>query len=403
MSLRIAYLFTGIFLVTNSPERCVLAGPKAPTSPGRQIEHKLTIVHPGDATGKPMPHTLLQILDKEDNPLAYSMWVDSVICRDKTCDVVKVQLHWDALGRYQRFEVAPGFQLTKLDHVPFSQQDLDKLQRILKDPESPLREVEKESMTAKAPQRSKKSDKSSAAVDGVSGATVLTLKTAVIIGAGYTCYDLWHWSNGLLTDHIRDFTGKNSSKEKLMAYLAAKDTDSVIFSLEYLRKRRIADKASFNAVVTRCKQGNETLLKPTMAYLSETAAEPGDYYDAIIKLFAESDSKKHLLILESLMSDKNKAGDGVTESDQKLLSEFYDRLCDYLPGLESYYEVHLFLTLMEKKNAGSSTVVEKAADLLKHKKFFVSRRAYWFLEKQNLPEDVRKRVDAYYSENEDRL
>lgn len=363
--------------------------PKAAPSPGKQVEHSLAIVHPGDATAKATPHLLAQTLDADGNPSAYSMWVDSVICREEVCDVVKVQLHWDALGRYQRYQVALGSQLTKLDHVPFTGEDLAKLQDILSDKDSPLREVEKEAMITKAPSKPEKQ------VDGVAAVsqpTVLSLKTAVIIGAGYTCYDLWHWANGLLTQHIRDFSGRDSSKEKLLAYLASDDTGEAYFALEYLGKRRIADRAVFAAVIARCKEGDPSLVTPTLAYLHQAAPSDQAYCDSMMSLFSVPDSKKRLLILKELMS-----------GSRKPVADFYDRFCDYLPSLESYFEVHLFLTLMEKQNPGSTKVVEKATELLKHKKFFVSRRAFWFLEKQRLPAGLQESVDEYGRENGDRL
>lgn len=367
-----------------------IAHPDSLPPSGKKVEHALTIVHPGDATAKPMPHTLLQALDEDGEPAAYSMWVDSVICREKVCDVVKVQLHWDALGRYQRYEVARGSQLTKLDHVPFTREDLARLQEILSDPESPLKEVEKESMTGKKPPDSKK--ETSAGVDGVTGATILTLKTAVILGAGYTCYDLWHWSNGLLTGRIRDLTGRDSSERRLREYLASDDVDSALLALEYFKKRRITGRASLDAIIARSKEGDKVLIKPALECLAETAPTDHVYCDSIVSIFAGTGSRKRLLILEILAAD-----------ERKPVAGFYDRLCDYLPGLETYYEVHLFLNLMEARNAASARVAVKAAELLKHEKFFISRRAYWHLEKQTLPADLRKLVDAYHDEHEDRL
>lgn len=375
------------FLIIPGSLSC--AEPKARAPDTTKVEHDLTIIHPGDSTAQPMPHTLVQALGKGGEPQAYSMWVDSVICRDKTCEVVKVQLHWDALGHYQRFNVALGSQLTKLDHVPFTEKDLKKLQNILKDPDSPLKEVEKESMIAKAPANPAKP------VDGiaaVSQPTILTLKTAVIIGAGYTCYDLWHWSNGLLTNRIRDLTGKDCSEEQLLAYLKNKKTDSALFALKYSRGRKISNQRFIDAVIERSKKGNEALIKPAIAYLREAAPSEQDYYDSIVSLFAEADSKKRLIILEALMSD-----------NQKPVAGFYDQLCDHLPELDSYFEVHLFLNLMEKHNKNSSRVSEKTIELLKHPKFFVSRRAYWYLEKQTLPENLQQQVDAYFKKNKDRL
>ena len=81
---------------------------------------------------------LIQKLDSENNPIEYSLWVNSVICQDKTCDVVLVKLNWDAFGRYLFYEVKKGFKLTKLDHVPFTQEDHKKLQKILLNKKSAL-------------------------------------------------------------------------------------------------------------------------------------------------------------------------------------------------------------------------------------------------------------------------
>ena len=82
---------------------------------------------------------------------------------------------------------------------------------------------------------------------------------------------------------------------------------------------------------------------------------------------------------------------------------FCERLCDHLPGLKTYYEVHLFLNLMHRRHPGSPKVTRQTAELLDHDKFLVSRRAYQHLATQELPADLRKRLDAYADKHRDRL
>ncbi len=381
-----------IFILAITITGSLSAAEAQPARPTTTQKHSLIIIHPGDDEGKALPHTLIQSFNTKGEPAAYSMWVDSVICRDKTCDVVQVQLHWDALGHYQRFNLAIGSQLTKLDHVPFNQQDLMKLQGILKDSDSPLKEVEKESMTAKAPAKQAAGDTADPKVAAVSQPTILNLKTAVILGAGYTCYDLWHWSNGLLTEHIRNFSGKDCSQQQLLSYLASEDTDSTRFALKYARIRNITATAFITSAISRAQKGSPTLIPPTLAYLKQVAASQKAYDNAIVSIFSVTDSKKRLLILEYLMSSAQPPHQG-----------FYDQLCVYLPDLQSYYEVHLFLNLMDKKNSLSSKVTKKAAGLLKHPKFFISRRAYAYLKEQKLSADLQQQVDAYFTKNKDRL
>lgn len=365
------------------------ADPDPAGPPRRQVVHTLRLVHPGDASAKPAPHTLVQALDESGDPEAYAMWVDSVICRDEVCDIVKVRLHWDALGRYQRYEVAPGSQLTKLDHVPFTKADLARLQEILADPASPLKEVDKEAMTGT---KHPASPPLPAGVDAVSSPTVLTLKSAVVVGAGYTCYDLWHWANGLLTDHIREFTGNDSCNRRLLAYLGGEDTGGARLALEHLAKRGLHDRATIDAVTAAGRMGHAALVKPTLVCLERIAPSAQVRDDAILDIFSTSGSKKRVLILEALLGPPRKPAPA-----------FCDRLSDHLPDLDTYYEVHLFLTLMEQRNAASAKLTRKTAALLDHDKFFVSRRAYQHLAPQELPPKIRKRVEAYEDLHRDRL
>jgi hypothetical protein len=334
------------------------------------IPHPLTMVHPGDPEANIQKLTLHQTLDDSGDPKGYSMWVDSVICRTEKCEVVQVQLHWDALGRYQRYMVAFGSQLTKLDHVAFSNEDHAKLQSILRNLDSPLQEVDKEGMTRK-----------SNAVDGVSGATVLTLKDNVVVGAGYCCYDLWHWANGGTVAHIRALSAKTTRTARLQAYLRSGDEPQVRFALEALASRKLRDPAIIQAAIEGTQ--SKPLVQPALAYLRAAAH---DYPQAFLQIFDKADSNTRVALLEELQAHP------IADS------AFHDRLCDHLPSLATYLETHLFLRFIKSKRA-----IEQALPLLKHEKFFVARRAFWYLDEQDLSDTIRDQVDAFYTKHEDRL
>lgn len=390
MRLRSTYLIAILYI--SLPLITLSAAEVVPPTAKQKIKYVLTIVHPGDSTAKPTPHTLVQTRDEQGEPEAYSMWVDSVICREKNCDVVKVLLHWDALGRYQSYQVAFGSELTKLDHIPFTQEESRKLQSILSDSDSPLKETEKEAMTAKIPTDTETNKNLPEGVAAVSAPTVLTLKTAVILGAGYTCYDLWHWSNGLLTDHMRDFTSKDSSLKKILNYLSSDDDHSALFALQALQQRKISQQDVFKKVITRSQQGDPSLMESSLAYLKENATNTASYEQALVHLFAEQNTKKRLFILEKLTADPPATTGG-----------FYNQLSSYLPQLTTYIEVHLFFKLIEENQAQSPLITQRATQLLNHKKFFVSRRAYSYLKKQKLDADLQKVVDEYQEKHKDRL
>ncbi|MFT5240436.1 MAG: hypothetical protein ACI9OU_000690 [Candidatus Promineifilaceae bacterium] len=359
-------------------------GNDAPNS--RTVEHSLSVLHPGNPLARPETCTLVQNLDAAGEPRSYSMWVDSVICRETTCDVVKVQLHWDVLGRYQHYNLAIDSTLTKLDHEPFTEKDYAKLQRILSDAASPLNEVEKEAMTGEAKKRS-----DDAALDGVSGATILTLKNAVIIGAGYTCYDLWHWANGALTARIRHFTGTRCSVSALRTRLASEDRLSSTFAIDYLSRRNVGDSATTAAVLTRALNGGDELILPAMDYL-KAVHDGGVYRTSLLAMFEKASIQQRVIILQALLKEKPGIAPDLLES-----------LCRHLPSLETFYEVQLFFRLCEKQNIPPAVVVAPSVELLSHERFFVQRRALEYLDSQTLPADLQSTIEAYRLQNRDRL
>jgi hypothetical protein len=346
------------------------------------ITHALKIVHPGDPKSRDIPVTLTQVNDAEGEPFEFSTWVDSVICRDELCEVVDVQLTWNALGQYQRYRVEKGKDLTKLDHVPFSREDHAKFDRILKDLDSPLREVTKEGLTG--PKAS--------GVDGVAGATALTLKANVIIGAGYTCYDLWHWANGGVAAIVTEKSGMSCSVDRLKAYLLREDEVALRFGLTYLHRRKVFDADTMRAVIACSEQAPDGVMDPLLEYLHAASAEPTAYYDALVGVFAKAGSEKRLLILNALEKDPGTPPEG-----------FFDRLSAALPGIETYYELHRFLNLVEARDAVTPGLIEQVVPLLAHEKFFVARRAYAFLSEQTLSDEARKIVEAFYKAHADRL
>ena len=360
------------------------AGEAVPTSSlKRTVKHDLTIIHPGDPKSEPMDLELVQYLDDNGNPEKYSLWVDSVICRDKTCEVVQVEIFWDAFGRYQQYFVEKGSDLTKLDHIPFSKEDHAKLQRILKDKESPLREVTKDGLVGQ---------KAKSAVDGVAGATVLTLSSTVVIGAGYTCYDLWHWANGEVVNIIRGLSGKSTSVAKLQEYLSSDEEESVLFAISKLKERKVFDSQTKAKIIDSMKGGSDELIAPAIDYLNESSQNTEEYFSSLARIYENCSSKKRVYITTAL-----------SKETRSISYSLCDRLSAKISELESYHEVHLLLTLFEQRKVWSKLIETNAVKLLDHPKFFFSRRAYWFLKKQKLSPEVQSKVDAFFKKHQLRL
>ena len=146
----------------------------------------------------------------------YKAEVFTPICEKDKCYAVTVDFYWDLMGRFVRYDTLPGEALTKLDHIPFEEEDYLTLHRILREAQSPLARYEKEELVR---------DTRMSEVDGLTGATISEIKNSVISGAVYSCYVLWHIANGPAVDSIRGVTIDRFDKRLVEKLVASEDQD----------------------------------------------------------------------------------------------------------------------------------------------------------------------------------
>ena len=125
----------------------------------------------------------------------FSTRISTPVCEAGKCYAIQINFHWDLIGRYQGYDTIAGEELTKLDHIPFTQDDYQKLENILSNDDSPLRHYQKDELVKKNSRVSE--------IDGFTGATIKEVKDNVIEGAVYSCYILWHLAYGEITDSLQ--------------------------------------------------------------------------------------------------------------------------------------------------------------------------------------------------------
>ncbi|UYQ91396.1 hypothetical protein MKQ68_14980 [Chitinophaga horti] len=153
------------------------------------------------------------VLDAQEKPLYYYRNIFTPVCLTGECKPVYINLYWDLLGNYQRFDFPPGEILTKADHKPFKQEDYEKLQGILANPGSIFGELLITDLTAPG------TENLSDSADGKTGATPKKLKSEVIEGAVYTCFTLWHLANGAVKQEMEKITAQYESPALLHRFM----------------------------------------------------------------------------------------------------------------------------------------------------------------------------------------
>jgi hypothetical protein len=369
---------------------------EAPLGDGSGLRHEVVLHHPGNLSKAPKTYTLHQIRNQKGFPTGYKMVVESVVCMEKNCEVISVTMFWDALGGYQRYELEKGKVLEKgvlagkdktkpvsYKGVPFTDADYKKLDRILKDGSSIL-------STRKLSDMSVARDKND--IDAVSSATPIAMKNAVVQGASLTCFQLWHWANGEIVEVAKELTHLSCSEDMLHNFLLSDKPHFVLFALEHLKRHKLFSPSIVKEVGKVVRSGDREMVDPGLVYLKE-AMPKAQYYDNLATIFNESHSKRRIHLLKLLSLKKELPG------------TLFDKMSSTLASMKTYYELHLFLRLVEKYEYVSQPILTQSSQLLESTNFFIARRAFWYLEKQTLDSQVKTRVQAFRekSRKEDRL
>ncbi len=158
-------------------------------------------------------YSLQLALDEGGQPLYYFSNLFTPVCLTGECKPVYINFYWDLLGNYTRFDFPKGAVLTRMDHKPFKPEDYEKLQDILANTHSLLKDVSMEDLVGKGTENLADS------VDAKAGATLKTVKNEVIDGAVYTCYTLWHIAHGKVVTVMQRITETFKNEALLHRFL----------------------------------------------------------------------------------------------------------------------------------------------------------------------------------------
>lgn len=198
---------------------CVVAVPNASAQlPARDPSHLAGVSRIGEHTVRQNDSTTFVLklaYDTAGDPSYFFSNLFTPVCFTDVCKPVYIDLYWDLLGNYTRYEIPESEPLTKTDHREFDEDDYTHLHRILSNPQSLLKEFTIYELVDKNTYNLTDS------VDAVTGATPKTIRNEVIAGAVYTCFTIWHIVYGKAVDKIREITESRCDSHLLRRFLAS--------------------------------------------------------------------------------------------------------------------------------------------------------------------------------------
>lgn len=351
-----------------------------------KITHTVSVIHPAIDKLKPIDCYLVEEV-LEDGTKRFYLDVDSVNCGENVCKVVVVRMYWDELGRYTTYKLQDDEGLEKKEGAPFTKQDYIKLEKILRNKDSELKSVFKDELVT-----SDFIDHGNVDVDAVSGATSSVRPEETVEGAVWTCYTLWHWANGGMVSKIRDITSQYLSAKQLREnYLADKNIAYKEFAIEKLIQKKAYDSVTVLELESEAILGEYAVFKMALEYIEQLPKDV--YYSAITTLFEKGSYKKRVACLNSV--SKTKKGNN---------KDYYDTLSKKIRDF-SYQELEMFLSLLQRNQYTSNTLLEELMPLLKADNFLIARRAFWFLSNQEqvLTKKQKKILKKFKKKNLEKL
>ncbi len=353
----------------------------------KRVPHRIELVDPVAPTSPPQARELIELVDEKGFPAGYELSFVTHVCNDNQCLPVEATLNWDALGYYRRLTYPPGKPLTKKEHVPFTPADYAKLDRILRNRTSILRDwtvafLEKPPEAADPNQL--------AGIDAVTAPTPTTVKDSVIEDAAYTSWALWHWANGKIVPKLRQITEKKCTPAYLKHLLGSDERRHVDYALGYVIEHHAADGEFVPDVVRILEKGERDQIPQAIDFLEGAIPDKAKFHARLIESCARMNPADVPIILQTLAADPN------------LPPATLEALTGHLKALP-YFPVHLILRILEQRHFASEKSLADVAGLLDSSDFFVARRACEHLADEKLDESTQAKVDAFREKNRDRL
>ena len=348
----------------------------------KTTSYKVKLTDPIAPATPAQTYLVVQSRGSNGFPTGYSMALETHVCVDQKCQIVKATLFWDTLGFFERLEYPANAPLTKKEHVPFEAEDYAKLDRVLKERNSVLGSLPVDVLTQPV--------QDVPGIDGLSAATPQTLKEAVVEGAALTTWSMWHWANGEIVPQLRRLTEQHCTPSFLHHLLQSENRRDVDFSLKYILEHHPSDTQYVNDMFRVLETGDREHILLSLKFLTQAVRDKKRLHADLIRSCSRMNANYSPLVLEYFTAEPD------------LPAETMEELTGIL-GQLSYYQVHLILRLLEKKKFSSEKVESNIAGLLDSKDFFIARRAYEYLLRQEVGAETQHKLDTFRDRYRQRL
>ena len=303
-----------------------------------------------------IPMEVELVFDADGLPDLYRSHVNTPVCNDGLCRSLILDVYWDLLGNFARFEVPEFPPLTKWDHLEFTAEDYDKLEEILRDRNSILGDVS-DVNNLFDPSTKKVSE----TVDAVTGATRETIKNAVVPGAVYSSYTLWHLVNGEIPSSIQKNTVSYCTPALISKFLLSDNYHYHYNALDYLILEGY--EGHLAELMEMLEKSDPFVTRLAVSQFPQSWMDDADFQLAVTKLMVRFEYRAQEIWLDRMM-------------DVRVMGETLEQLTGN-PDRFSQNQLHQVLNLCDNNRSRlSNASIAQLGSLLQHESEAV---AHWYL------------------------
>ena len=210
---------------------------------------------------------IFELQDKNGLPAWFGRYIFKDVCILGQCRMVSIWLFWDGAGNYLGIQLLDDEPLTKSDHTEFEPEDYEKLESILENPNSILKDTKSEDLTLK-PESDNPFE-----VDGYSGATQPALADVVVKDAVYSCHTLWHTVYGPTMNKIFDILEERVEEEYLKLMFESGNPDFVIWGIRSIKQFPRYHDSFYHLIVEELKSDYVPLYEEAIGYFGPDKME----------------------------------------------------------------------------------------------------------------------------------
>lgn len=296
---------------------------------------------------------IFELRDEKGLPLWFCRDIFKNVCLTSECRMVHLWLFWNSTGDYLGHQIHEKDTITKTDHTPFISSDYQKLNRILSDPGSILKDLKQEDLIIKPAPEEKK-------LDGHSGATQPSLKEYLIKDAAYTCYTLWHTVYGNTQKEIKKLLEMRADSVYLQLLFEQKSPEQLIWAVDFIRTHPQYHSAFFRQIIKQIGSKNDILSQRALNYLSKEQLTEHAIQKELVPIFEEVNYQRKFELLWKLSAAQHTDDDVILS----FLTSFEEQKIN-ASMLGYVYK------LVREENQKNPLILEKLRTFLKHENLYV--------------------------------